>query len=33
MDKSKTEALLDSSLPYWRTSLQAMLQELTQSSN
>lgn len=33
MDKSKTEALLDSPLPYWRTSLQAMLQELTQSSN
>lgn len=33
MDKSKTESLLDSSLPYWRTSLQAMLQELNQSSH
>ena len=33
MDKSRTEEQLDYRLPYWRDSLQAMLQELNQSTH
>ena len=33
MDKSRTEEQLEYRLPYWRDSLQAMLQELNQSTH